>query len=398
MRRSRWAAALCRVGLVACLAIALGRDAAAQTIDTIDIRGHAQSLHLYGTRGAPPVIVSSGDGGWIHLGPHVADVLAARGFFVVGFDAKAYLESFTSGKSTLRPEDEPGDYKVLADYAARGATERPILIGVSEGAGLSVLAATDPRTKTAIAGVIALGLPNLNELGWRWKDALIYLTHGVPNEPTFSTAAMVDRVSPAPVAAIHSTRDEFVPLAEVQRVIDAAREPKRLWIVEAVRPPLQRQPDGVRSASARGDRLGPQSRRAVRRLGVRRLRQALPVVDRPRAVHRGARGAAGRAPRRLVACPDGGRPRARRCQRFALAIVLTGLNYAALTGYDLLAFAYIGKRLPRAPDRRWRRSWPTRSPTTSGSSCCPARPCAIASTRAGASRPRSCRGSSSRIR
>ena len=32
----------------------------------------------------------------------------------------------------------------------------------------------------------------------------------------------------------------------------------------------------------------------------------------------------------------------------ALATLLTGLNYAALVGYDLLAFAYIGKALPRA--------------------------------------------------
>lgn len=33
--------------------------------------------------------------------------------------------------------------------------------------------------------------------------------------------------------------------------------------------------------------------------------------------------------------------------RLALALALTALNYAALTGYDLLAFAYIGKALPR---------------------------------------------------
>ena len=33
--------------------------------------------------------------------------------------------------------------------------------------------------------------------------------------------------------------------------------------------------------------------------------------------------------------------------RLALAVALTALNYVALTGYDLLAFAYIGKRLPR---------------------------------------------------
>jgi dienelactone hydrolase len=220
--------------LLLCARLTQGLTArTAQTRDTVSIRAHQQTVSIYGRRGGQPIIVSSGDGGWIHLGPRVAEFLASQGFFVVGFDAKAYLESFTSGHVTLKPEEEPGDYKVLADWAARGASRKPILIGVSEGAGLSVLAATDPGTKTAIAGVIALGLPNTNELGWRWKDAMIYLTHGVPNEPTFSTAGVVDRVSPLPLAAIHSTRDEFVPLPEIQRVIAAAREPKRLWIIEA---------------------------------------------------------------------------------------------------------------------------------------------------------------------
>jgi len=204
-----------------------------QTRDTVTIRSHVQTLSVYGRRGGRPIIVSSGDGGWIHLAPHVAEFLAAQGFFVVGFDTRAYLESFTAGRGRLAPQDEPGDYKVLADFVARGTTAKPILVGVSEGAGLSLLAATDPATKGVIAGVIGLGLPNINELGWRWRDALIYVTHGVPNEPTFSTASIADRVSPIPLAAIHSTNDEFVPLAEVQRVLDAAKEPKRLWIVKA---------------------------------------------------------------------------------------------------------------------------------------------------------------------
>ncbi|MGH9391243.1 MAG: alpha/beta hydrolase family protein, partial [Vicinamibacteria bacterium] len=196
--------------------------------------GKAQTVRLYGIRGSgDPIIVSSGDGGWIHLGPYVAEFLAAKGFFVLGFDSKAYLKSFTSGSTTLSPQDEPGDYRALAEYAARGSEKRVILIGVSEGAGLSVLAATDPETKPTIAGVISLGLPDLNELGWRFRDSLIYLTHGVPNEPTFSTAAIVDRVSPIPRAASHSTHAEFVPLTEVQRIMEVAGEPKKLWIVEA---------------------------------------------------------------------------------------------------------------------------------------------------------------------
>jgi fermentation-respiration switch protein FrsA (DUF1100 family) len=207
--------------------------AQAQTSETLSLRGKDQSLRIYGTRGGEPVIVSSGDGGWIHLGPHVAEFLAARGFFVVGFDVKAYLASFTSGKSTLRQEDEPADYRVLADFARRGTSVKPILIGVSEGAGLSVLAATDPQTKAASAGVVAIGLPNLNELGWRWKDSVIYLTHGVPKEPTFTTLSVVGKVGPLPLAAIHSNHDEFVSVADVQKAVAAAQAPKNLWIVNA---------------------------------------------------------------------------------------------------------------------------------------------------------------------
>jgi fermentation-respiration switch protein FrsA (DUF1100 family) len=221
------------VALAAVLAAA-GQLAWAETIETVTIRGHQQQLHVYGTRGAGyPVLVSSGDGGWIHLAPHVAEVLEARGFFLVGFDTKAYLRSFTSGRSTLRLEDAPGDYRVIADYAAGAKAAKPILIGVSEGAALSVLAAADPVMKEAIGGVIGLGLSDRNELGWRWQDSVIYLTHGVPNEPTFSVAAFVDKLSPVPLAEIHSTSDEFAPLAAAQTILQKASPPKRLWVVQA---------------------------------------------------------------------------------------------------------------------------------------------------------------------
>ncbi len=205
----------------------------AQVPQTIVLRGHPQTLQVYGSPRGEPIIVSSGDGGWIHLGPHVADVLAAKGFYVIGFDVRAYLASFTSEQTALRVEDEPTDYRVLAEFAKTLSSRRPILVGVSEGAGLSVLAATDPRTKAVIAGVVGLGLPDLSELGWRWKDSLIYLTHKVPNEPTFSAAAIVANVAPIPFAAIHSTHDEFVSLTQIQNVLNRAAEPKRLWIVKA---------------------------------------------------------------------------------------------------------------------------------------------------------------------
>ena len=217
------------------LSIALaGAGLPAHPTDTRVLRGHPQLVHVYGERGSgDPVIVSSGDGGWIHLGPHVAETLAARGYFVVGFDVKAYLSSFTSDQQVLSVGDVPGDYRALVEYATRGSPRRAILIGVSEGAGLSVLAAADPATQRLVGGVIALGLPDRNELGWRWKDSLIYVTHGVPNEPTFSAGTIVSKVTPVPLAAIHSTRDEFVPESEVRGLMEGASEPKRLWMVTA---------------------------------------------------------------------------------------------------------------------------------------------------------------------
>jgi len=225
------APALLLAGLA--LGCSLAATGSTQLTPTLVIRGQAQTLHTYGARGGTPVVVSSGDGGWIHLGPHIAEVLGGHGFFVVGFDVKSYLSGFTAATGPLHPEDVPGDYRVLLDFAAGGGSAKPVLIGVSEGAGLSVLAAGDPRVHAAAEGVVGVGLPQVNELGWRWRDSLIYVTHSVPNEPTFNTASIVSRVAPLPLAAIRSSRDAFVSAEDTARIVAAATEPKRLWTIDA---------------------------------------------------------------------------------------------------------------------------------------------------------------------
>lgn len=213
--------------------VAVGARAASVATDSVAIRGQQQSLRLYGTRGGPVTVVASGDGGWIHLGPSVAEFLSSKGYFVVGFDSKAYLSSFTRGETTLSSSDVPGDFAALVEYASRSAMGPPILLGVSEGAALAVLAVTSDATKSRVAGVIGLGLPDQAELGWRFRDSLIYVTKGVPKEPLFSTAEVIDKVAPLPVVAIHSTKDEFVSVDEVKRVMSRALEPKQLWLIEA---------------------------------------------------------------------------------------------------------------------------------------------------------------------
>jgi dienelactone hydrolase len=179
----------------------------------------------------------------MHLAPQVSAFLASAGYFVVGFDTKAYLEAFTALKHNLTAADVPDDYRALVDYATATSGRAPILIGVSEGAALSVLAATGASNRPRIRGVIGLGLGDVNELAWRWQDSVIYLTHGVPHEPTFSTVSIVGEMAPVPLAMVSSSHDEFVPVDEVQRIMAAAREPKRLWQIDAADHRFSNRPD-----------------------------------------------------------------------------------------------------------------------------------------------------------
>ena len=127
----------------------------------------------------------------------------------------------------------PSDYRTLIEDVRGNSSRRPLLIGVSVGAGLSVLAATSAATNAEVSGIVGVSLPDVNELAWRWKDAMTYVTHRIPDEPTFSVRAALSKMDPIPIAVIHSTHDEYVPLADAQVTLARAANPKRLWIVEA---------------------------------------------------------------------------------------------------------------------------------------------------------------------
>jgi hypothetical protein len=204
-----------------------------QTENSVDIRGTNQKLNLYGSPGNAPVVLSSGDLGWAGLVVHVAEFLSSQGYYVVGLNTKLYLASFTSKNSALDPRDVPGDYKALIALTRQRTSAKPIFVGISEGAGLSVLAATDPEVRTCIQGILALGLPDQNELGWKWQDFTIWITKKAPNEPSFMVEDIIGKVSPLPLAEIHSTHDEFLPLDKAKAMFSKAGEPKKMWVIES---------------------------------------------------------------------------------------------------------------------------------------------------------------------
>ena len=51
-------------------------------------------------------------------------------------------------------------------------------------------------------------------------------------------STVAEQVLDRALGAINPTRDEFVPVTEVQQVLQRAKEPKKLWIVRAANQPV----------------------------------------------------------------------------------------------------------------------------------------------------------------
>lgn len=201
------------------------------------IRSVKQTLYVYdpqaGKSDPPVALVVSGDGGWHLFITEIAEHLAGQGYPVVGLDAKEYLESLSKPKA-LEPAQVTSDFAALLRFAkSQSPSKSAVLVGWSEGAGLAVLGSLDPSVRPDLRGVVAIGLPELNELAWRWSDSIIYLTHKVPNEPTFNSKDYIGKLAPLPLAMIQSTHDEFVPVAAAREIFARAQEPKQFVLIDA---------------------------------------------------------------------------------------------------------------------------------------------------------------------
>ena len=203
----------------------------------VNIRGQLLDVYFFSAQGArqqphSKVLFVSGDGGWRGCAIKIAQTIASWGYDVYGLDTKHYLESFT-GESTLTVPDVMNDFRALAEWMTKGNGERVNLVGWSEGAGLCLLAAAGRDNKRIFTGLVGLGLTENNVLAWRWSDYLTYLTHRDPGGPSFESSGYLPAVTPLPLYLIQSTGDQYVSVEASKRLYLAAREPKKLVMVNA---------------------------------------------------------------------------------------------------------------------------------------------------------------------
>ena len=212
---------------------------AARSTEKLDVtvRGRPITLTIYTPKTTPrgTIIMGSGDVGWVGLAVSMAEELSAEGYIVVGVSVRQYLAAFSSGKDFVQPKDVPADYKELADrLRERHLLVRPVVVaGVSEGAAIAVLAASDPKNRGWIDGVLTMGLPATAELAWHWPDLWASAMKKDADEPSFKVAEFLPAVSPLPLFLIQSKTDEYVTPVEYEQLRAIAREPKQMVVIDA---------------------------------------------------------------------------------------------------------------------------------------------------------------------
>jgi pimeloyl-ACP methyl ester carboxylesterase len=210
-------------------------DAVTPGRNKVVVRGQSQDIYYFPGQGSGPhrkVLFAPGDGGWRGFANDVAENLQAAGYDVYGLDTRRYLTSFT-GKTVLTPSDVAGDMRQLAEWMRQGSAERILLAGWSEGAGLGLAAASDASNRSVFAGLVAIGMTPRNILAWRYSDLWAEIARKLPNEPIFSSADYIGKVSPLPLFIIASEHDEYTSPEEARQMASLAREPKQFVIVDA---------------------------------------------------------------------------------------------------------------------------------------------------------------------
>ena len=126
--------------------------------------------------------------------------------------------------------DPPADYRSLSELLKRhGLLHEPVVVsGVSEGAALAILAASDKRNHQWIRGAVTMGIPSSAELAWKWTDFTAWITKGDAREPSFAPQDYIGAVSPVPLVMIQSKKDEYVSEADYRAMDGAASAVDRL--------------------------------------------------------------------------------------------------------------------------------------------------------------------------
>jgi pimeloyl-ACP methyl ester carboxylesterase len=185
------------------------------------------------------VLYSTGDGGWRPLDESFLEWISSWGYPVAGFSAKKYLKSLGYYSKTTTPQRLVRDFELILDAACQQLGLRPdtpaILVGMSRGAGLSVVAAGQAELHPRLTGVIAVALTKEEEHVVHYRQKTDGPQPGAPERELveIKTYEYLPRLAPVPVTVIQSTRDGYIPASSARQLFGADTELRRLVPVES---------------------------------------------------------------------------------------------------------------------------------------------------------------------
>jgi pimeloyl-ACP methyl ester carboxylesterase len=201
-------------------------------IRDIALNGFPVTLHLtpaVSPEPLPLLIYATGDGGWRGKDVDVYRQLIAWGYPTAGFSAPQYVKHLKGDAETTTPARLARDYAAVIDLAEEAlmlpASTRVILVGVSRGAGLSVVAAGQRALQGSLEGVVAMGLTKEEEhVRWRRRRQ-------PPSE--LEIYEYLPLLGSLPIAVIQSTHDNYLPAESARALFGADTDRRQFHAIEA---------------------------------------------------------------------------------------------------------------------------------------------------------------------
>lgn len=199
---------------------------------------NSHSLHLYldnfnASPGRPLLVYATGDGGMHRKDLDTYRHLATLGDPIVGFDARDYVKHLGKDTPTTTPERLAHDYSEIIMQArealALDANCPVVLVGVSRGAGLAVVAAGQLRD--SITGVVAVALTQEEEyVRWHWHLSAPHESHSPVMVDVYAYLAQLGKL---PIAVVQSTHDRYLPAAKAREQFGPDTPYRWLQTIEA---------------------------------------------------------------------------------------------------------------------------------------------------------------------
>jgi pimeloyl-ACP methyl ester carboxylesterase len=185
----------------------------------VSLNSHSLRLHLNNSEATatrPLLVYATGDGGMHRKDLDTYRHLAALGDPIVGFDARDYVKHLGKDTPTTTPERLAHDYSEIIARARQALGLdlhcTVVLVGVSRGAGLAVVAAGQLRH--SINGVIAVALTQEEEyVRWHRHRSLPHETHLPVMVDVYEYLAELGNL---PIAVVQSTHDQYLPAAKAR--------------------------------------------------------------------------------------------------------------------------------------------------------------------------------------